>query len=97
MLTHLSVSNLPPTAAKRIVLCCGCVGLSLVAMVWLGLSPSIQAAENILPDHQVSTAPTKTQSKLLANYGKLPLSFEPNQGQVSGPGAAIFFSPPSGR
>jgi uncharacterized repeat protein (TIGR03803 family) len=82
---HPSDSKQLPTAAKRIVLCCGCVGFSLVAMVWFGLFPRIQGAENILPDHQASTAPTRTESKLLANYSKLPLSFEPNQGQVSGP------------
>jgi hypothetical protein len=84
MLTRLSVSKQWQTATKRIVLCCGCVGLSYLAFVWLGLLPKIQAAENTLPRQQISAAPTKIPPKLVANYGKLPLSFEANQGQTDG-------------
>jgi hypothetical protein len=51
-------------------------------MAWFGLFQKIQAAENTLPKHQVSAAPTKTQPQLVASYGKLPLSFEANQGQT---------------
>jgi hypothetical protein len=54
-------------------------------MVWFGLLQRMQAAENILPDHQVSTAPTKIPPKVVVSYGKLPLSFEANQGQAHGP------------
>ena len=85
MLPCLSVSNLRQNATKRIVLCCASVGLSFLAIVWFGLIQRIQAAENILPDHQVHAAPTKAQPNLVASYGKLPLSFEANQGQVRGP------------
>jgi hypothetical protein len=67
------------------VLCCGLVGLSFLAIVGFGLLQRIQAAENILPHRQVSAAPTKIQPKLVASYGKLPLSFEADQGQVCGP------------
>jgi hypothetical protein len=42
----------------------------------------MQAAENTLPAHQVETAPTKFQPSLVESYGKLPLSFEANQGQA---------------
>jgi hypothetical protein len=42
----------------------------------------MQAAEKVLHDHQVHAAPTKVQPKLLASYGKLPLSFDANQGQT---------------
>ena len=86
MTTRLSVCNQRQTATKRIVLCCGCVGLSFLAIVGFGLRQRTQAAENILPDRQVSATPTKTQPKLVASYGKLPLSFEANQGQTDGPG-----------
>ena len=53
--------------------------------VGFGLLQKTQAAENILPNHQVQAAPTKMQPKLVVSYGKLPLSFEANQGQVRGP------------
>jgi len=36
----------------------------------------------VFPARQVSAAPTKAQPKLVANYGKLPLRFEANQGQA---------------
>ncbi len=97
MLSRLSGSRQWWAATKRIVVWSGCVGYSFLAIVGSGLLPRIRAVKNILPERQVSGAPAKTQPELVANYGKLPLSFEPNQGQVSGPGAAIFFSPPSGR
>jgi len=82
MPARLYVTNERQTATKRIVVCCGCVGLSFLAIVWFGLLQRIQAVENILPDHQVHAAPTKIQPKLVASYGKLPLSFEANQGQT---------------
>ncbi|MGD1100881.1 MAG: choice-of-anchor D domain-containing protein, partial [Terriglobia bacterium] len=82
MLSHLDVSNQRQTAMKRIALCCGCAGLAFVAMVWFGLLQRMQAAENTLPDHQVHALPTKIQPQLIASYGKLPLSFEANQGQT---------------
>src|SRR5208282_3820944 len=77
-----SVTEQRQTATKRMVLCCGCVGLSFLALVGFGLVPRTQASENILPNHQVSATPTKIQPKLVASYGKLPLSFEANQGQT---------------
>ena len=82
MPTRLSVTTQRQTAAKRMVICCGYVGLSFLAIVGFALLQRIQAAENILPDRQVSTAPTKIQPNLLASYSKLPLSFEANQGQT---------------
>jgi len=82
MPSRLDVSKQRQTAIKRIVFCCGCVGLAFVAFVWFGLLQKMQAAENTLPNHRVSTTPTKTQPRLVAIYGKLPLSFEANQGQT---------------
>jgi hypothetical protein len=72
------------------VVCFGFVCLSFLAIVVLGLLPKIQAAENILPNPQVLAAATKVQPQVVASYGKLPLSFEANQGQVSG--SAQFLS-----
>src|ERR1035441_1188906 len=80
-----SATNERRTATKRIVFCCGCVVLSLLANVWFGLLPRIQAADSILPDRQVTTAPTKIQPKLVASHGQLRLSFKANHGQAHGP------------
>jgi hypothetical protein len=85
MSLRLNVTDQWQIAKKRIVVCCGCVGLSLFAIAWFGLHQSLQASENMLPDGQVHAAPTKIHPNLVANYGKLPLSFEANQGQVHGP------------
>jgi hypothetical protein len=82
------------------VLCCGCVGLSFLAIVGIGLLQKIQAVENILHDRQVSTAPTKIQSKLVASYVKLPLGFEAIQGEADaevrflarGGGGSVFLA-----
>jgi len=78
----LSVTSQWQTATKRIVVCSGFVCLSFLAIVWFGLLQRIQASENILPHRHVSATPTKIQPKLVASYGKLPLSFEANQGQT---------------
>ena len=82
MRPRLSLTNQPQTTTKRIVAYCGFVSLSFLATVWFGLHQRLQAPKNILPDHQVHAAPTKIQPKLVASYGKLPLSFEANHGQT---------------
>lgn len=79
MLPRLSVTNHRQAATKHRVTCCGCVGLSFLAIVWFGLHQRLQAAENILPDRQVPAAPAKIHPKVVASYGKPPLSFEANQ------------------
>jgi hypothetical protein len=100
MSPRVSATNQRQTATKRIVHCWGFVGLSFLAIVCFGLLQRMQAAENTFPDHQVFAASTNIQPKLVASYGKLPLSFEANQGQVRGPvkflsrgrGYALFLS-----
>jgi hypothetical protein len=47
MTLRLSVTNQWQTATQRMVLCCGCVGLSFVAIVWFGLLPRIQASQSL--------------------------------------------------
>jgi hypothetical protein len=44
MTLGLSVTNQWQTATKCMVLCCGCVGLSFVAIVWFGLLQRVQAS-----------------------------------------------------
>ncbi len=78
----ISVSKQTPTATKNIAVCGKLVGLSFLALTGFGLLQRMQAAENTLPARQVSAAPMKFQPKLATSYGKLPLSFEANQGQT---------------
>ena len=95
-----SVTKQSQSATKRIMVCGGCVGLSFLATVRLGLLQRMQATENTLPARQVSAAPTKIQPEPVAIIGKLPLSFEANQGQTDaqvrfpaqGGGHADFFT-----
>ena len=82
MPTRPSVSNERQTVTKRILVCSGFFCLSFLAIVGFGLLQRIQAAENILPDRQVSSAATRIQPKLVASYGKLAPSFEANRGQT---------------
>ena len=98
MSPRLSVTKQGQIATKHTVLACGCLGLLFLAMVGFGLHLRTQAAGNILPNRQVLAAPTKIQPELVSalpshvragserryspNYGKLPLSFEANQGQT---------------
>ncbi len=93
-------TNQQQSTTKRIVACFGIVSLLFVAIIGLGINPRIRASENILPDRHVHAGTTKLQPKLDANYGKLPLSFEANQGQTDprvrflarGSGYAIFLT-----
>jgi hypothetical protein len=83
MPSHLSVSNQGQTAIKRIVICFGCVALLLLAILWFGLLQRIEAASGSAPpSHPLSAAPTRIHPESVASYGKLPLSFEANQGQT---------------
>ena len=86
------------TATGRMMLCCGCVGLSCLALIGFSLLQRMHARENGLDKHPATVAPGEVQSRLAPalpsyagaaaerpyspNYGKLPLSFEVNQGQT---------------
>jgi hypothetical protein len=85
MFPGLTVPEHRQIATKRIAVYSACVSVLFLAIVWFGLLQRTQASENILPDHQVHAAATRIQPKLAASYGKLPLGFEANQGQVRGP------------
>lgn len=78
------ISKQRRTPITRIVLCGARVYISCTTMMWLGGLPGIRAAENTVSDPEDFTQPAKTQSKLVMNYGKLPISFEANRAQVSG-------------
>jgi hypothetical protein len=82
MSSHLTGSNQAYTATKRMVLRCGAIGPLFLAIICFGLLQRMQAAGNILADRQISATLGRTQPRLAARYGKLPLSFEMNQGQT---------------
>jgi hypothetical protein len=69
------------TTPKRIVINAGCVGISFLAAVLLGFHGGFQAPMSTPTTRGHSTVPGQTQTRLLASYGKLPLSFEVNRGQ----------------
>ena len=70
-------------AIMRIAICSGLFGLSFFAIAGSApFSRRTQAAERTLPDRRASAAPKRIQARPAANYGRLPLGFEANQGQV---------------
>ena len=73
------------TATQRIAAYVTCVSFSFLAAVLFGFHRGLEAPKKILADRQISAVPADIQPKLLASYGKLPLGFEANQGQVRGP------------
>jgi hypothetical protein len=70
-----SVTNQQQTATKRVVLRCGFVGLSFLAIACFGLHQRIHASENILPRRQVAARPTKIQPRLVASLRQAASEF----------------------
>src|SRR5208337_802676 len=85
MFPGLTVPEHRQTATKRIAAYCGCVSVLFLAAVLFGFHRGLQASKKIPAGRRISTVPAGIQPKLVASYGKLPLSFEANQGQVRGP------------
>ena len=82
MFPGLTVPEHRQTATKRIAAYCACVSVSFLAAVLFGFHRGLQAPKNILADRRISAVPAEIQPQLAASYGKLPLSFEVNQGQT---------------
>ena len=87
---------------QRLMVC----GAAVLAMISLAPSECLaQNAKSPAPARGVSPAPNETspatKQKVAAEYGKLPLSFQPNQGQTDprvkflsrGPGYNLFLLP----
>jgi hypothetical protein len=72
----------PQTATQRIMLYWMCVSLSLLAAVWFSFHGGLPAPRSIPAKRGTSTVARGSQPRLVASYGKLPLSFEVNQGQT---------------
>ena len=73
------------TATQRTAAYLTCVSVSFLAALLIGFHGGLQPPKNILADRGISAVPAEIQPKLIESYGKLPLSFEANQGQVRGP------------
>ncbi len=100
MLLLSNISSPLQPSAKRLVLCCGLIGLSLSVILVFGLLPRTRAAERLLPNHQELATPKATPPGMMASYARLALSFEANQGQFDsrvrfrarGSGYSIFLT-----
>ena len=57
-------------------------------LVLVGASQLVTAlntsdSQNLLPLPEASDVPKETEQRIIQAYGKLPLHFEPNQGQIA--------------
>ena len=68
------------TATKRIVIYWACVSVILLGSLWSNFHEGWKAGNGISAQPVMSGA----QAQLVASFGKLPLSFEANQGQADG-------------
>ena len=82
--------RIPPharTATKRIVIYAGCMSSVLVAAFLFCVHGRLQASKSS-PLVRGNPVNVQARPRLIASYGKLPLSFEANQGQA---GAGVKF------
>jgi len=84
MFPGLTVPEHRQTATKRIAAYCACVSVLFLAAVLFGFHRGLQAPKKIPAGRRISAVPDGIQPQLAASYGKLPLSFEANQGQARG-------------
>ncbi len=68
------------TTTKRMVIYWACVSLIFLGSLWFSFHEGWQAGNEISAKRGMSGA----QAQLVASFGKLPLSFEANQGQADG-------------
>jgi len=81
-LPHVSIQGKPPV--NRFTLTFQWIACSLLVLLGLGIYQSLQAAKKSLAPNPIHALSTSTPPKLVKGYGKLPLSFEANQGQTDG-------------
>jgi len=68
------------TATKRMVIYWACVSVIFLGSLWFSFHAGWRAGNEISAKPVMSGA----QAQLAASFGKLPLSFEANQGQADG-------------
>ncbi|MGA2075544.1 MAG: hypothetical protein ABSH52_18800, partial [Terriglobia bacterium] len=69
------------TATRRIAIYAGCMLSVLFAALLLSVQGRLRAPKNI-PDARGNPAFAQARPRLIAKYGRLPLSFEANGGQA---------------
>ncbi len=74
------------TATRRMVIYWACVSLIFLGSLWFSFHEGWKAGN----ENSAKPAMSGAQAQLVASFGKLPLSFEANQGQADGRGK--FFS-----
>jgi hypothetical protein len=87
-------------ATKRLVIYSGCVSLIFLGALWISFHGGWQAGKAVSAGPGTSEAHAQNQPQLAASFGKLPLSFEANQGQTAaevkflsrGRGYALFLT-----
>lgn len=82
-LPHASRQCRPPV--YRFTLTFKWIACSLFVLLGLGIYQSMQASKKFPAPNQIHALSTSTPPNLVKGYGKLPLSFEANQGQTSAP------------
>src|SRR5208282_5423861 len=70
------------TATRRFVAYASYVSIILLAAVSFGLQGGPQAPKSVLTECGGPALRAQIRPRLIEDYGKLPLSFEGNQGQV---------------
>src|ERR1039457_7025862 len=70
------------TFAKQRAVRCVCLGIALAAIAGFGTLQRVRAAESNLAHDKTPASSTKIAPKQIASYGRLPLSFEANQGHA---------------
>ena len=73
----------PQCATKRIVIYWVGVSFAFLAAVLVGFHGKLEAPKNSPGGHGISARAGAAQPRLVASYGKLPLSFEVNRGQTA--------------
>ncbi len=69
------------TASTRVAIYAGCVSSLFFAALLFSFCGSLQTPKSV-PEEGGNPASARVRPRLIANYGKLPLSFELNQGQA---------------
>jgi hypothetical protein len=83
MISGSAVPARPESATKRIVIYWVGVSFAFLAAVSFGFHGKLEAPKNPAGEHGISARAGAVQPRLVASYGKLPLSFEVNQGQTA--------------
>ena len=72
----------PQSATRRLVIYAGCLSSILLAAFLISIHGRLEPSKGMLTERGTPALASQIRPRLIANYGKLPLSFELNQGQA---------------